>query len=70
MEKMIWAMKMVGAAAATMSSEKQIHDTLFYFNLALLWLFSGLIHASLVYPLYMFHATVNYSVCSAQITLH
>lgn len=31
MEKMIWVMKMVGAAAATMTSEKQIHDTLFFF---------------------------------------
>lgn len=69
MEKMIWVMKMVGAAAATMTSEKQIHDTLFYFNLAFLRLFSGLIHASLVSPLYPFNTTVNYSVCSAQITL-
>lgn len=35
MVKMILVMKTVGAAAATMNSEKQIDDTLYSFNLTL-----------------------------------
>lgn len=33
MEKMIWVMKMVEVVAAMMTSEKQIHDTLFILSI-------------------------------------